>query len=380
MKTEIEKVNPEEFGLNQKEVSEIEKAFLPKIAEREGYEVMYKVLITKEINAETCAEAATLRKKLVKTRTGIAAIHKAQKAYFLAAGKFVDKWKNKETLPIQQMEDNLAEIETYYERLKAEKIKKLEEVRTLEVAKYSEVIPGGLGAMKEDVYNNYLAGCKALYDAKIKAEKEAEAERIRLAAEAEKAAKLKEIEDEKIRKENARLKKLAAEKERKLKIARKAQDDILAKQKAESKKKDDAIKQAQEENKRLKETFSNSTNGAALLKKQEDIESKSKALNLLGEENKKLAAKAAAEHKQAMELQKKIAAAEQKKIDDAKKAKAEADKAAKAPDKVKLVAWVDGMNINIPDIKDKKAQTVAFDIFNKFLLFQKWSKEQIAKI
>ena len=98
MNTELVKVDPKEFGLEEVQVATIEQAFMPKIVERDGYAVIYEQLITKELTKELCNEAGDFRRKLVKVRTGIADIHKTQKAFFLSAGRFVDAWKNKETL------------------------------------------------------------------------------------------------------------------------------------------------------------------------------------------------------------------------------------------------------------------------------------------
>lgn len=176
----MEKINPKEYGLEEVQVETIEQAFLPKISERDGYAQIYEQLITKELTPKLCAEAKELRLKLVKTRTGIADIHKTQKAFFLAAGRFVDAWKNKETLPIEQMEENLSNIEKHFERIESEKIAQLESDRIDEISKYSEVIPSGLGYMNEQVYKTYLTGCIVAHEARIKAEQEAEAERLRL--------------------------------------------------------------------------------------------------------------------------------------------------------------------------------------------------------
>lgn len=186
-KTEL---NPIEYGLNENQAQTIQQAFMPKITEREGYSVIYEQLITKELTPELCNDAADLRRKLVKVRTGIAEIHKTQKAYFLAAGRFVDAWKNKETAPIEQMEEKLTDIEKYFERIEAERIEKLEAERVEEIKQYSEVFPSGLGRMEEMVYKNYLTGLKVAHEARIKTEQEAEAERLRL-IEVEKESGLK---------------------------------------------------------------------------------------------------------------------------------------------------------------------------------------------
>ena len=207
---ELEVINPKEFGLDEKQGSDIQSAFMPKIVEREALKTLYEQLITRELNAELSAEAGTLRKKLVKVRTGISEIHKTQKAFFLAGGRFADSIKNKETLPIEQMEEKLFEIEKWAEiqeekRVEALKAERLETLKQFEV----DGTMMALGHMTDDIWTNYLSGVKLNYEAKKQAEAKAEADRIEL-------ERLQAEEQEKQRLENIRLKQEAEEKEREL--------------------------------------------------------------------------------------------------------------------------------------------------------------------
>lgn len=219
MTTEIVKIDPKEFGLQETQVAQIQEAFMPKIAERDGLAEIYSGIITQEITPALCTQAGDLRKKLVKVRTGIAEIHKTQKAFYLAAGRYVDAWKNKETLPVTQMEENLSAIEEHYQRIEAEKQAKLQEERAAELQKYSEegaFIPDNLGELLPEVYANYLLGVKTAYETKKENErKAAEEEATRVAAE--------KAEQERIKQENERLKKEAEEREAKAESERKAQ-------------------------------------------------------------------------------------------------------------------------------------------------------------
>jgi DNA repair exonuclease SbcCD ATPase subunit len=227
MNTEIVKLNPKEFGLEEKQVQTIEAAFMPKIVERDGLKTIYSELITKEITPELCKEAKNLRLKLVKVRTGIAEIHKVQKAFYLAAGRYVDAWKNKETLPVEQMEEKLCELEEYYERIEAARIATLQQERSAELSKYQDetaFIPGNLGELTDEVWSNYLLGVKTACEQKKAAQKAAEeAEVARI--EAEKA------EQERIRQENERLEKaLKAQKAKAEAEAKKAAEKLKAEQ------------------------------------------------------------------------------------------------------------------------------------------------------
>ena len=126
---QLQTVDPKEYGLDKDKARNIEKAFLPKIAERNGLVTIYEQILTAEITPELTDNAKSVRLKLVKVRTGIAEIHRTQKAFFRAAGLFVDAWKNKETLPVTQMEEKLFEIEDYYSKIEREKLDAVENDR-----------------------------------------------------------------------------------------------------------------------------------------------------------------------------------------------------------------------------------------------------------
>ena len=274
---ELEKINPNEFGLEVSQVETIEQAFLPKIQEREALVAIYDQLIKSELTPELCKEAKEVRLKLVKVRTGIADIHKTQKAFFLAAGRFVDAWKNKETLPVEQMEEKLSEIENYYINMEKAKKAQLQAERLLEVSKYTEYPANALGEMEQQVYDAYLQGLKVAYDAKIEAERKAEEERL-AAIEAEKA------ERERIRIENERLKAEAEQKEKEFaeerakaeaerkaleEKARKEREAAEAKLKAEQEK---ARAEAEAERKKQADILAKQQAEAARLQAEKDAE------------------------------------------------------------------------------------------------------------
>ena len=327
----IVKLNPKEYGLEDKQVETIEQAFLPKIVERDGLSKIYEQILTKELTPKLCNEAKQVRLKLVKVRTGIAEIHKTQKAFFLAAGRFVDAWKNKETAPVEQMEENLEKIENHFVNIEKQRIADLEAKRTEQLRQYTEIIPMSLGLMQEDVFQAYYASQKKAYEDRIAAERQAELDRIaKEKAEAE--------ERERIRIENERLKKEAEERENAIEAERKEQAAILAKQQVEAAAKQKAIEDA------------------ARIEREKAADERAK---LEAELSAKLEAEA--------------------------KVKAEADriereriKAAKAPRKQKLQTWVQSMNIVAPS--GLESDSVAIDIVTKFESFKKWAVNQIENI
>jgi colicin import membrane protein len=361
-------VNPLEFGLEVVKAKSIEQSFLPKVAEIEGYTSVYQNIITKEVSQEVCSEARDLRLKLVKVRTGIANIHKSEKAYYLAAGKFCDAIKNKLTEPVEQMEEQLEGLEKHFEKIEAERKQKIKQERIQLLTPYEvDCTFIDLINMPEEQFNGFLENAKMAYEKKIEEQKKAELERIenerldnlereRL-TEISKYSKfitekinlrnstveeydaylesLKvaenayELEQEKIRQENERLRAEAEEKERQL---------IIERQKSDA------------ERKRVE------AEAQAKLKAEQDAKAKLEA---------ELQAKKDAEAK-----------AERERIDAELKAKKEAEKLAKAPIKKQLTVWVDSFEIQGAPVEND----IAVDIQVKFAAFKKWAKTEIEKM
>lgn len=180
MKQEVMIINAAEYGLEPKTANEIESAFLPKVKEKDGLLTIYNQLLTKEITDDVCKEARETRLKLVKVRTGIAAIHKSQKAYYLASGKFVDAWKNKETLPIAQAEEKLLEIEEFVENQRIKEAEELQEKRAALLKPYLEdAEERHLSGMDKDVWQAFFNVKKKDFEDRIEAERIVEENRIK---------------------------------------------------------------------------------------------------------------------------------------------------------------------------------------------------------
>ena len=259
MGNEVTTIDPEKYELSAERASSIGEAFVPMVAEREQLRKEYlEIIAVEEITPDLAKDAKALKNKLVKVRTGIAKQHKAQKHLFLQGGRFVDALKNAETLPVEQMEEKLAEIYEYYENLEKERIAKLKAERMAMAepldsnAKFMKV-----EEMTEEAWESYYANIVLADKARRDAESKAEADRIAAEkkAEEERIAKEKaEAEERKrIEEENARLKAEAEarEKAEKERLAKEQAEEIkrLAKQKAE----DEEKARIQLENDKLKE-------------------------------------------------------------------------------------------------------------------------------
>jgi hypothetical protein len=212
MTAEIVKIDPKEYGIEDSKAADIAAQFQPMLDKMVELEAEYNQVINMPIGEkETAKKAREVRLKYMKVRTATVDIHKKQKAFYLAGGKFVDGWKNAQHFASIGKEEKLEEIEKYAENLEKQRIADLQKAREEQLLPYGvENIENlNLGNMADNVWENFLAGTITNYNAKIEAERAAaEAERIRLEEEA--------AERERIRLENEKLKAEAEERERQI--------------------------------------------------------------------------------------------------------------------------------------------------------------------
>lgn len=237
MTQELVIIDPKEYGLEEKQAEKMTSGLATVLTERKALEEIYNAVIVKELNAETFKEARELRLKVQKNRTtGIEAWHKTNKAFYLAGGRFVDAYKNKEVVINEQMEAKLLEIEKYEQKLEADRKAKLKADRLELLLPYevdTEYV--SIEEMTEEQFTGFLANNKLAFETKKENERLAELARI----EAEKKAEAERLERERLeaerieaqRLENERLKKEAeqrekAEIERVLKLEAKAEKHI----------------------------------------------------------------------------------------------------------------------------------------------------------
>lgn len=167
METSIVKAS--DYGLEQAKAETLTIGLNVTIEERKLLITEFETVSKLEVTEENLPKFKELRLKIVKNRTqGINAWHTKSKEYFLTGGKFVDAIKNKENAINTEMESKLMEGEKFFERQEAERIAKLELSRTEEVNKYSEIVPAGIGAWQEEVFNDYVFGIKAKHEAQVK--------------------------------------------------------------------------------------------------------------------------------------------------------------------------------------------------------------------
>lgn len=326
-------INSNEFGIEETKALTIEQSFLPKKVEFDGYLSVYDEIIKSDIeDSSTSKKARELRLKLVKVRTGIKDIHTTEKAFFLASGKYVDAIKNKLTLPVEQMEEKLIEIEKYQENKEKERKAQLKIERVNLLLPYEvDTTFIDLENMSEDQFDSFFDTNKTAYEAKKEAERLAELKRIEEEKKAEqerlKIQKEQEEERKRIEAENAKLK---AEQEK--------QRQEIEKQRLEAEK----LKAEQE--KQL----------ATEREKQRLInEAKEKELAL--------------EREKALKIQKELE--EKQRIEAEQKAKIEAEQRQKelAPDKEKINAlYLLIKNFEFPEVQDQDSKKIVESVKKSF--------------
>lgn len=343
---ELVKINASEYGLEESKAKEIEAQFQPMLQKMTELEKEFNKILELEINEETCEKAKELRLRYVKVRTGTSEIHKTQKAFYLAGGRFVDGWKNAQIFASQGIEEKLLSIEKHFENLEKERKQKLQEERQAEVNKYEpEMIVNSLGEMEESVWVNYINGVKLNYESRIAAEKKAEEERL----EKERIAKLNQDRKELILPYHEFLF------ETDLTVLGLMNQDEFVQLIEQLKAKKSEYNKKQEEIRKEKERLEiEAKEKEKLLKKEREERERIEKEERLKREKLEAQLKAKKEAEQ-KEIQRKLE--EKRKADEAQKA------AQLAPDKDKLIALSERIiNIPLPQLSNKEAQKILDEV------------------
>lgn len=273
---ELVKIDAQEFGIEESKANQIKKVFQPMLDKMESLEGDFNAVVKMDITPESAAIAKELRLKYVKIRTGTAEIHRTQKAFYLAGGRFIDGWKNAQLFASQGNEEKLKAIEDHEKNKEIARLTELRESRISQLVKFGrENDPVQVELMDDDVWSNYLVGVKSAHEIAIAAEKKAEDDRIAK----EQADKL---EREKVAKENADLKAAAEAREKADKIESdrraKVEAERAANQAKEQAIQDEAIRKEREE-KEAAEAKLKAQDEAIAKAKQDEDERLEKELN-----------------------------------------------------------------------------------------------------
>jgi len=278
---------PELTSIESSKADKIRATFEPMAEMLTDFESAYGEIIAEseeEITKELTARAKRLRLDIGKVRVKTEKLRKTEKEEYLRAGKAIDGVSNILKWAVTDKENRLKEIEDHFEIMERKRLEALQAERVEALSQYVEnAQERDLSSMEDDVWNAYIATKKKEYEDRLEAERKAEQERI----EAERKEKLRwerekilrpyydffkdkgsvhlaempedtfkalvadlrekkaahDAEQERIRKENERLKKEAEERARQEKIEAEKRD----KEEAERKAKEEKERKAYEE-------------------------------------------------------------------------------------------------------------------------------------
>ena len=283
----------------------------------------YNKVIKLETTKENVKVFRALRIQIRDNRTkGIEPWHKVNKELFLRGGQYVDAIKRVEVEENNRMEEQLLKGEQHFELIEADRKAKLKLDREKALEKYDvETEHLQLGEMADVVFSKYLNGVKLEFDQRVAAEKKAEAERI----EKQKAFM---AEQERIRKDNERLQREAAVKEKQMQAER-----------------------------------------AKVEKERKIIEEKTR------KEREALEEKARKEREEKTKLEKELQKKKDAEIKEAADKKAAEAKEERAPDKQKLIELAGRFaNPKLPEVKSNEAKEILKEVAemcNKISIFIK---------
>ena len=282
-----------------------------------------EIKVTSEDDFVKMAEARDKRLALKKVRTGVENKRKELKADIVRAGKAIDSVARFVKDTIEPVEEYLELQEKFAEIKAAERAAAVKAERLEKLAKYTDDITlYNFEAMTDDQFANLISSLKAQKEAEIAATKQAEADRIA----AEEAEKKRQAE---IEAENVRLKAEAEAKEKAAEAERKKLAEEQAKRDAAIAAERDKLEAENE--KRLAEERAKAE---AERQKREALEAKQRA-----------------EAEAAAAVQRQTEAAERQ--------------ALLAPDKEKIVAYANALNVlrsQQPTVKSQEANNLLKDI------------------
>jgi hypothetical protein len=288
------------------------------------------LLVTDESQTDLMKEARQGRLELKVRRVELEKSRKELKEQSVREGKAIDGIANVLKALIVPIEEYLEKQENFITIKKEAEKQILADERKKILSPYCDCSLFNLGEMSEGQFQQLLSGQKAAYELQKENEKKAELERIE-------AERKRAEEQERIRQEIIRLSKEAEERERR-----------------------------HVEEMRIKEAERN---------KQLEIERKEREIREIElRKEREAKEKIESELRAKKEAERKLRAEEERK----EKERIAAEKiAARAPDKTKLLLWIDNFILPDPPELQNDANQIRLYIIDKFADFKKWANKQI---
>lgn len=206
---------PELQAIEKSKAEAIRATFEPMVEMLKNFEQAYDQIVLeskKEITESICNSARRLRIDIAKVRIQTGKLKDDGKAEYLRAERAIQAVHNIIVWAVTDKEEKLKGIENYFEIKEKERLNQLQSERAEKLSRYVEdADERDLSGMDADVWQAYYNTKKQEYEDRIAAEKKAEQDRI-----AKEKAEAKERE--RIRQENIRLQKEAEEREKAEKV------------------------------------------------------------------------------------------------------------------------------------------------------------------
>jgi hypothetical protein len=166
MTDELIKIDAAEFGITQITADTIAGKFKPVNDTMQLLRPRYDALVEQEITPQVSDAAKVLLREYKATRISTAKIHKGEKAFFLAGGKFVQKFKNMQLEIVEPIEEKLSGIANHFINIEKEIAEKLQIERWGAIRIYMPDAPiiENLGTMSDDMFDSLFTGAKMRYD------------------------------------------------------------------------------------------------------------------------------------------------------------------------------------------------------------------------
>lgn len=307
MQTQLVKVI-QESQVEAQTAEYLKYSFLSFFEQTEEWDKKAKgLLVTNALQVREMKMAREARLALRDIRVNADRTRKILKEDSLRYGNAVQKIYNAIEAAIKPIEAHLQEQEDFLKIQEAKRREELRQIRLEELKPVAEFVPIGvdLGGLSDNDYQNLFNGARLQLEAKFEAEAKAEAERIA-------REKAEQEERERIAKENDRLKAEAEERERQLAIERAEAEAALQAER-------EALEQAKAEQARLEAELKAKLEAEARAKEEEIAKRKAYLEEIMKEEKRKQA----------------------------------------APDKVKLVEFVNGLrNMPFPVLKSEQGNQI----------------------
>lgn len=179
---QLQKIDAAQFGLPKTKAEAIESVFIPMVDKLKSFDKPFAEVMAeagKEVTEPLTQKARQLRLDIRQVRIDTENARKSEKEEYLRGGKAVDGIANIVKFAITDMEESLEKIEKHFELIEQQRIQKIQDNRIAELSKYDVDASGmDLAGMTDQVWNNFLSGSKANFEAAREAERKAEQLRI----------------------------------------------------------------------------------------------------------------------------------------------------------------------------------------------------------